>query len=161
MLSKSMADKGLARQQLITPIGRLTIEASDRGVQKIHFSAKKEIDPRTRRVERHLSQAKKEIEEYFSGLRKNFRFEVDLQGSSFEKKVWCAAKKIPFGKLVSYTDLAEKIGNSKAARAVGSALKKNPLPLAVPCHRVVSKSGDLAGFSGGLERKEWLIEHEV
>jgi len=161
MLSKIMADDRPARQQLNTPIGRLTIEAGENGVRKITLGAQRERETTSNKCRKHLQQAKKEIEEYFSGLRTNFKFTVDLKGTSFQRKVWSVAKRIPYGKTISYKEIACRLGDPKAARAVGAALRSNPVPIVIPCHRVVSSTGDLTGFVGGVEKKEWLIEHEV
>lgn len=156
-----MTDDRIERQQLNTPIGRVTIEADDLGVRRIYFGRRPEISSDSSHSKKHLQQAKKEIEEYFSGLRKNFEFPVRLEGTDFQKKVWKLARRIPFGKTWSYKELAERVGDRKAARAVGSALKKNPIPIAIPCHRIIASNGDLTGFAGGMEKKEWLIEHEL
>ena len=99
--------------------------------------------------------------EYFSGKRKKIKINVDINNySDFEKKVWDATKKIPYGKTVSYSQLAEKIGNKTLARAVGKALGKNPFPVIIPCHRVIGKNGKLTGFSSGLKWKKMLLELE-
>jgi methylated-DNA-[protein]-cysteine S-methyltransferase len=156
-----MAEGSIERQQLNTPIGKMTIEASQAGIRKIYFGPRAQIQSDSPKAKKHLKQAKQEIEEYFSGLRKDFRFEVELEGSAFQRKVWEIARKIPFGKTVSYQAIAIKMGSKKSARAVGTALKNNPVPLVVPCHRVIASSGRLSGFLGGTDKKEWLIEHEL
>ncbi len=106
-----------------------------------------------------IEKVSKELEEYFYAGRTTFDFSISLRGSDFEKKVWRAALSIPFGKVKTYSDLAKFIGRPMAYRAVANALGKNKLVLAVPCHRVVSKSG-IGGFSAGLWRKEWFLKHE-
>jgi methylated-DNA-[protein]-cysteine S-methyltransferase len=102
-------------------------------------------------------KVKKELEEYFSGKRKEFSFPVEIRGTSFQKKVWEEVRKIPYGETRTYREIAEKLNTSP--RAVGQALAKNPLPLYIPCHRVVSKRG-IGGFSAGLEWKRFLIDLE-
>ena len=99
--------------------------------------------------------------DYFAGKPVDFEsLPLDLQGSPFHLRVWQELRKIPPGETVSYQELARRLGNPKAARAVGQACGANPIPLIVPCHRVIASSGALGGFSSGLSRKRWLLEHE-
>lgn len=102
----------------------------------------------------------REIEDYLEGTRKVFTFKYRPQGTDFQKKVWQAAEKIPYGRTQTYEDLAKSIGNPRASRAVGAALAKNPLMLVIPCHRVVRKDGSLGGFKRGQELKLRLLKHE-
>ncbi len=102
----------------------------------------------------------KQIDEYFSGERKEFRLKLDPQGTNFQKSVWQQLEKIPYGAVVSYGEIAGIIGKPKASRAVGSANGRNPIAIIIPCHRVVGSDGGLIGYGGGLWRKAWLIEHE-
>jgi len=102
----------------------------------------------------------KQFEEYFQGKRKMFDFKYDLQGTDFQKKVWHALEQIPYGETRSYKDIATAIGNAKASRAVGMANNRNPITIAVPCHRVIGSSGKLVGYAGGLEMKEKVLELE-
>jgi methylated-DNA-[protein]-cysteine S-methyltransferase len=101
-----------------------------------------------------------ELTEYFSGRRKFFSFEMNPQGSEFQRKVWAELQNIPFGKTISYQELAIRVGDIKSIRAVGLANGQNPIAIAIPCHRVIGKSGDLVGYGGGLEKKAWLLQHE-
>src|ERR1041385_2848806 len=101
-----------------------------------------------------------ELAEYFSGRRKFFSFEMNLLGSEFQVKVWNELLNIPYGKTMSYQELAIRIGDIKSIRAVGLANGQNPIAIVVPCHRVIGKSGDLVGYGGGLDRKIWLLQHE-
>jgi methylated-DNA-[protein]-cysteine S-methyltransferase len=103
---------------------------------------------------------KKQINDYFGGFLKKFDIKINPQGSEFQKKVWNELRNITYGKLVSYQYIAEKIGNKNASRAVGMANNKNPLPLIIPCHRVIGKDGKLTGFSAGIQLKKNLIELE-
>ena len=110
-----------------------------------------------------LKKAGKELKEYFKGKRKRFTLRIDVDrlfATDFQKKVWKGLLKIPYGKLVSYGDLAKMIRRPKAVRAVGSACGKNPIPIIIPCHRVIAGNGKLGGFSCGLWRKKWLLKHE-
>ncbi|MFY7992610.1 MAG: methylated-DNA--[protein]-cysteine S-methyltransferase, partial [Bacteriovoracaceae bacterium] len=107
-----------------------------------------------------LKQAKKELEEYFSGKRRNFDIPLDVDGSDFQKKVWNQLQKIPYGKTCAYKDIATKLRDPNASRAVGTANGKNPLWIVVPCHRVITASGSLGGYAGGLEMKTKLLQLE-
>jgi len=101
-----------------------------------------------------------QLQEYFQGIRKNFDLHLNPEGTSFQKQVWKLLEQIPYGKTVSYLDLAKQIGDVKAIRAVANANAKNPLWIIVPCHRVIGSDGSLTGYAGGLHRKEWLLNHE-
>lgn len=102
-----------------------------------------------------------QIQEYLEGKRKNFEnINLKLTGTDFQLKVWNEIKKIPYGKTLTYKEVANLIGNEKACRAVGNALNKNPIPIIIPCHRIVSSSGDLTGFAYGVDLKKKLIELE-
>ena len=101
-----------------------------------------------------------QLNEYFEGSRKQFDLKLNPQGTDFQKKVWCQLEQIPYGKTISYLELAKQLGDVKAIRAVANANGKNPLWIIVPCHRVIGSDGSLTGYAGGLNRKKWLIEHE-
>ena len=107
-----------------------------------------------------LDKALKQMNEYFSGERKKFDLPLYFEGTEFQKSVWNELRKIPYGTTVSYKDKAEGINNEKAVRAVGNANNKNKIMIIVPCHRVIGKNGKLVGFAGGLDKKEFLLEHE-
>lgn len=108
-----------------------------------------------------LRETERQLGEYFAGTRTHFDLPLEARGSEFERKVWRALKKIPYGKTKSYLDLAKAIGSPKACRAVGAANSRNPLPIVVPCHRVIGANGNLTGFTGGLKRKATLLAHEA
>ncbi|WP_417195692.1 methylated-DNA--[protein]-cysteine S-methyltransferase [Bizionia sp.] len=101
-----------------------------------------------------------QLNEYFEGKRKQFDLILNAEGTIFQKSVWDALRKIPYGKTVSYLELSKKLGDIKAIRAVANANGKNPLWIVVPCHRVIGSDGSLTGYAGGLHRKKWLLEHE-
>lgn len=105
-------------------------------------------------------QVSEELQEYFLGRRKAFTFPISLEGTEFQKKVWKALTQIPYGETRTYKEIAVQVGNPKAYRAVGNANNKNPLAIVVPCHRVVGAKGNLVGYAGGLEKKNWLLELE-
>lgn len=147
--------KGLA--YCPSPVGELQIESDDEKITMLGFL----WDPKRKEVHTPvIEQSISELEEYFSGRRKYFSFEMDLRGSDFEVKVWNELLNIPYGKTISYQELAIRVGDIKSVRAVGLANGQNPIAIAVPCHRVIGKNGDLVGYGGGLERKIWLLEHE-
>lgn len=108
-----------------------------------------------------FSNCYQQLKEYFLNGRKKFNLQIKLRGTNFQKKVWSTLKKIPYGKTVSYQDIAIKINNPKAFRAVGLANKKNPIPIIIPCHRVIGQNGSLRGYSSGLELKSKLLEIEA
>jgi len=107
-----------------------------------------------------LLKAEQQLREYFEGQRQIFSLDLDFDGTEFQKKVWNALLTIPFGETRSYGDIARQIGNPKSVRAVGAANGKNPIPIIVPCHRVIGSSGKLVGFGGGMENKALLLNLE-
>ncbi len=107
-----------------------------------------------------LVNAKAQLEEYFMGKRRHFDLPIEPKGTDFQRKVWDALQKIPFGQTISYGDIAKKIGCDKGARAVGMANNKNPIPIFIPCHRVIGADGKLVGYAGGIETKIRLLEIE-
>ena len=107
-----------------------------------------------------LQEAVTQLLDYFDGQRTHFDFQLNPAGTEFQQKVWKGLCEIPFGKTMSYLELAKQLGDVKAIRAVASANGKNPLWIVVPCHRVIGTDGSLTGYAGGLWRKKWLLEHE-
>ncbi|MGI6094838.1 MAG: methylated-DNA--[protein]-cysteine S-methyltransferase [Lachnospiraceae bacterium] len=142
------------------PIGDLEIEADGTGITYIGF-LKQDTEPNCRRRETPMIvEAKRQLDEYFAGRRKEFDFPLSMQGTPFQKKVWKALRQIPYGETRSYQEIAEAVGNQKACRAVGMANHHNPVLIAVPCHRVIGKNGSLVGYGGGLDVKKQLLELE-
>lgn len=107
-----------------------------------------------------LQEAERQLNEYFEGKRKVFSLPIMLTGSDFQKKVWELLAGIPFGKTISYGEMAKRVGDIKTVRAVGGALNKNPIPVIVPCHRVIGADGKMIGFGGGVQRKIYLLNLE-
>lgn len=107
-----------------------------------------------------LEKAVEQLQSYFAGKRSDFDLPLSLQGTEFQKRVWRELTRIPYGETISYAELARRVGNAKASRAVGLANGKNPLAIVVPCHRVIGANGTLTGYGGGLERKRVLLELE-
>jgi len=140
-----------------SPVGELQIESDNGKITMLGFL----WDPKQQEIRTPvIEQCVSELDEYFSGKRKFFSFEMDLRGSDFQIKVWNELLNIPYGKTISYEELAIRIGDIKAIRAVGLANGQNPIAIVVPCHRVIGKSGDLVGYGGGLDKKIWLLQHE-
>ncbi len=107
-----------------------------------------------------VDAATRQLREYFAGERREFELPLDPRGSEFQKRVWSALRNIPYGTTISYGELAHRVGQPTAARAVGAANGRNPIPIVIPCHRVIGKDGSLTGFGGGLPLKERLLELE-
>lgn len=144
-----------------SPIGEIKISASDVGVCGVHFLSENKLNSGPSQQSNHWTQqTKTQLLEYFAGKRTCFDLTFDQQGTEFQKQVWQALLSIPFGQLASYRDIAQQINNPKAVRAVGAANGKNPISIIVPCHRVIGSNGTLTGYAGGLERKQWLLQHE-
>jgi len=141
-----------------TPLGLIEIQGDENGVSKIYIT-EEEVEISTK-IPEELKQATFQIKEYFEGKRTCFTFTLNPSGTEFQRKVWQELLKIPFGKTCSYIELAKKLGDVKAIRAVASANGKNPLWIVIPCHRVIGADGSLTGYAGGLWRKKWLLEHE-
>jgi methylated-DNA-[protein]-cysteine S-methyltransferase len=146
-----------------TPIGPLVIDADDTGVRFVSLdgSAPPVLRATTRAAHAHVEEASRQLDEYFAGGRIDFDVALSMHGTPFQKRVWAALSDIPFGATLSYGELAERIGAPGAARAVGLANGRNPVPIIVPCHRVIGANGTLTGYGGGLDRKHWLLEHEA
>ena len=139
-------------------IGYVEITASDDGVRSLYFS---DTEPETTaQTNVHIDKCLEQIDDYFRGKRKKFILQLDWLGTQFQKKVWESLLLIPFGKTVSYMDIALDIGDAKAIRAVGMANNRNPISIIVPCHRVIGSDGKLTGYGGGIWRKDWLLNHE-
>lgn len=144
---------------LKSPIGILHFTYSDTLLLKIDFDLEKQKMHAETQIPLWL-ECKKQVNEYFAHQRNSFDLPYDLKGSDFQKKIWRQMAKIPYGKTKSYKNLAEKINNPNASRAVGNVCNKNPLPLVIPCHRVVYSNGKLGGFAVDLKIKENLLEFE-
>jgi methylated-DNA-[protein]-cysteine S-methyltransferase len=141
-----------------SPIGLLRIMGKKSALMKIEFvqnAGNDSID------EEQLQLAVQQLDEYFAGERKEFSLPLHPEGTHFQMNVWEQLQQIPFGKTVSYEDIARKLGDIKVIRAAATANGRNPLPIVIPCHRVIGKDGTLTGYSGGLWRKKWLLDFEM
>lgn len=144
-------------------IGRLTLAADEQGLRRIYFPGGRNTKPIGAdwiRQPSFFEEVKRQLEAYFNGSLKAFDLPLAPEGTPFQKRVWQALRAIPYGQVVSYKSIAEAVGNPRAARAVGAANGKNPIPIVVPCHRVVGSDGTLTGFGGGLDTKSLLINLE-
>ncbi|WP_192822288.1 methylated-DNA--[protein]-cysteine S-methyltransferase [Rufibacter sp. LB8] len=145
---------------LDSPLGTVQLT----GTQEFLFSCSfTEMEPETETdpAPQALLQAATQLNEYFAGIRLTFDLPLQPQGTAFQQQVWHALQEIPAGRTDHYLNLAKRMGNAKAVRAVGVANGANPWLLVVPCHRIIGASGDLVGYAGGLWRKKWLLDHEA
>lgn len=140
-----------------SPIGVLEVICDKEYVLACNFVHK---EGEVGQVNLILENAITQLDEYFNGKRKEFDLKVTLHGTEFQKNVWNGLLNIPYGTTVSYKDIAVSINNEKAVRAVGNANNKNKIAIIVPCHRVIGKNGALTGYAGGLDKKQWLLQHE-
>jgi methylated-DNA-[protein]-cysteine S-methyltransferase len=153
----------LAFDEIDTPVGRLLLAGTDEYLTLLWFqSGSRPMTPDLswRRDSVPLRHAAEELHEYFAGRLQRFSLSLQPKGTEFQKRVWSALQEIPYGETISYGQLAERIGNPKASRAVGLANGANPISIVVPCHRVIGASGKLTGYGGGLTIKEKLLALE-
>lgn len=147
------------------PIGNLYLTASENGLTGIYKEQQaspftEEIGSFSEKQTNFLQQARTELEQYFAGTRKHFDVKLDINGTPFQRLVWQTLLTIPYGKTISYKQLAVLVGNPQASRAVGAANGKNPLWIIIPCHRVTRSQGDLGGYAGGVATKTFLLNLE-
>lgn len=153
-----------------SPLGPLTLAATEAGLAAVHFDRWRHAPPARdatdgdtdapAAVAALLERAGRQLAEYFARRRTVFDVPLALEGTPFQRTVWEALRAIPFGGTLSYGALARRVGDAGAARAVGAANARNPVAIIVPCHRVVGHAGALTGYGGGMERKRWLLVHE-
>jgi len=149
-----------------TPVGKLRLVASDRGLCAVQFDEGRnspfkiegELVPSDTNV--FLVKAEQQMNQYFAGIRSHFDVKLDMRGTVFQQMAWKALQAIPYGTTATYAQQAATVGDAKKARAVGLANNRNPLPIVVPCHRVVGSDGKLVGYAGGLKMKEQLLNLE-
>lgn len=140
-----------------TPLGIAKIVGDEEGISEISVLDEGDI---SKSIPKELKEVVVQLKDYFSGKRNDFDLKLNPKGTDFQQKVWKELLNIPFGKTISYLDIAKKLGDPKVIRAAASANGKNPLWIVVPCHRVIGTDGSLTGYAGGLWRKKWLLEHE-
>lgn len=147
-----------------SPLGRLELLARGGKIVNIEIEKRGRLsnDGEPDKASPVLDKARKQLAEYFAGKRKSFQVPVSLEGTDFQKSVWSAVNDIPFGKVLSYGEVGHETGRPTAGRAVGGAVGANPVPIIIPCHRVLASDGRITGYSGGngIETKAWLLDHE-
>lgn len=144
-----------------SPIGDLSLAVDDTGLCRVSFGVVDGIEPATV-ADPLLAETQEQVKAYFAGERTDFELPLSVcGGSAFERAVWQQLTRIPYGEMQTYGDVAKAVGDAGAARAVGVACNRNPLPLVVPCHRVVGAGGKMVGFGGGIPRKRHLLELEA
>lgn len=143
-----------------TPIGKIRISGTDEFISEVHFCNEDDDGVSSENVPPLLHECAAQLLGYIAGSRNDFQLPLNQPGTDFQQKVWNELTKIPFGKTISYLDLARRLGDEKTIRAAGTANGKNNIAIIVPCHRVIGSDGSLTGYAGGLHRKEWLLRHE-
>lgn len=148
-----------------SPVGDLLVAATDRGLARIHFDPEGQEDELSRVFGRRvlripLDDVRRELDEYFDGRRRTFDLRLDLRVAAFNGEVLTELARVPYGVTTTYGALAAKVGHPRAARAVGMVMNRNPIPIVLPCHRVVGANGSLTGYAGGLDRKLQLLQLE-
>jgi methylated-DNA-[protein]-cysteine S-methyltransferase len=144
-------------------LGPLFLVASPQGLRGVYWEKQREplVEKATESAAAtHLFEAAEQIESYLLGERRSFELSLDIEGTPFQREVWAELQKIPYGVTLSYKELAIRLNKPKAFRAVGTANGRNPLTLIIPCHRVIASDASLGGYSGGLDRKSWLLRLE-
>jgi methylated-DNA-[protein]-cysteine S-methyltransferase len=152
-----------AQRLLRTPVGVLRITANDQGVtaiERVSRASTARSVKASAQARRHVDTAVRQLREYFAGKRRNFTVPVDLAGTPFQQRAWAEMQKIAYGSTISYAQQAARMKKPRAVRAVGSANGANPIPIIVPCHRVVASNGGLGGYALGLAMKRRLLEIE-
>jgi methylated-DNA-[protein]-cysteine S-methyltransferase len=144
-----------------TLIGTLTVAGTEDAVHEIHFGARRESDAFEAAAGAALREAAAQLRAYFAGELREFDLPLAPAGTEFQRSVWSHLRGIPYAETTTYGAIARAIGRPAAVRAVGAANGANPLPLVVPCHRVIGSNGALTGFGGGIEVKRWLLDHEA
>lgn len=144
-----------------SPIGKLTLASNGTAITQVEFEDNRHPLPQhPKGADKILEKAKRELDAYFAGKLKMFTVPVAPEGTDFQRRAWAALQKIPYGATRSYGQQAAAIGNPQASRAVGAANGRNPIPIIIPCHRVIGAGGSLTGFGGGMERKKFLLDLE-
>lgn len=140
-----------------SPIGNLRIISNEQDIIRIDFT---NDFFKMNMIPVQIKNCITQLDEYFNGTRKKFNIDVNPIGTEFQGKVWHELMKIPYGKTITYLEQAKQLGDEKAIRAIAAANGKNPIPIIIPCHRVIGTDGSLTGYAGGILKKEWLLEHE-
>ncbi|MDD4506608.1 MAG: methylated-DNA--[protein]-cysteine S-methyltransferase [Sulfurospirillaceae bacterium] len=147
----------MAKMTILSPLGKIIVTADEVGICSLDFD---ENASECQESNAHIEQLIVELDEYFKGKRKEFSVALNPKGTPFQRGVWEVLQSIPYGKTISYSEEADILGHPKAVRAVANANGKNPIPIVIPCHRVIAKGGGIGGYSGGLWRKEFMLDLE-
>lgn len=161
-MTATMTDTMLSAR-ITSPIGMLTLTSNGNALTRLLIAREDEADlelvaPESDAV---LAAAREQLDAYFDMRLTRFDLPLEPRGTDFQRRVWESLRVIPFGDTISYAELARRVDNPKAVRAVGAANGRNPLMIVVPCHRVIGADGSLTGFGGGIDRKRWLLDHEA
>jgi O-6-methylguanine DNA methyltransferase len=165
-LKKDKNKRTLFWNKIASPIGNVLVAWKKEGVLQVGFIEKNYEEKFSRFIKdgfeivRSDSPVLLQLEEYFEGTRTEFDCSLLTNGTTYQEKVWRELLKVPYGKTISYGELAKRVGNPKGARSVGMAVHFNPIGIIIPCHRVIMSSGELGGYASGVLRKKWLLEHE-
>lgn len=143
-----------------TDIGKIGIADNGKAITNVYFNESPQLKDTEIKETDLLKEAAQQLKDYLAGKRKSFNIPLMPEGTEFQQNVWKALQQIPYGKTCTYGEIARKIGNPKACRAVGMANNKNPIGIFIPCHRVIGANGKLVGYAGGLEMKEHLLAIE-
>jgi methylated-DNA-[protein]-cysteine S-methyltransferase len=143
-----------------SPLGVLQVKANDQGLTAINYYDDNPSESIGRPQQRVLTKTIAQLNEYFDGKRKSFDIPLVLKGTDFQQKVWRQLQEIPYGQTITYSELAARLGDPQKARAVAGANGLNPIPIIVPCHRVIGADNKLTGYSGGIEKKQFLLQLE-
>lgn len=149
----------ICRTSMDTPLGKIVLCSDHTCLKSVVFS--EEVVEEGNQIPEILGQAVGQLMEYFEGTRTQFDLNLDPEGTLFRKKVWQQLLLVPYGSTKSYLELAVETGSTLNTRAVGTANGKNPIPIIIPCHRIIGSNGKLVGYAGGLDRKRWLLMHEA
>ncbi len=167
-----MTDDQIYSGKIKTPLGDMLACVSDEGLYLLEFTDRKKYDRQINGLKKYfnseiaegehffITKVQNQMNEYFSGKLKVFKIPLIFSGTDFQKKVWNALSEIPYGKTVSYSDIAKRIKNPKAVRAVANAVAANKIAIIIPCHRVTGKNGTLTGYASGLDKKKFLLDIE-
>jgi methylated-DNA-[protein]-cysteine S-methyltransferase len=158
-----MKHEAMFYSEMASPLGPLLLVGSEQALCGLYMDDQRHrpaLPDGAVRGERLFAEAREQLKAYFAGKLQAFELALDGKGSDFQRRVWKALRKIPFGETQSYGELARALGNPNASRAVGLANGRNPIGIIVPCHRVIGANGSLTGYGGGIDRKRWLLDHE-
>lgn len=144
-----------------SPVGKLLLAGDDQGLQRIQFQCNHDFSSYGTDNKELFAEVIQQLDDYFNKKRTQFDLKLNPQGTEFQQSVWNRLQNIPYGQTKYYGQVAEEIGNPKASRAIGLANNKNPIPIIIPCHRVIGKNGHLTGFAGGLDVKQQLLDLET